>query len=247
MRVEGAREPGAENVGDVGDAAPGPSRVRRAVFLAGALAVGLALVLSRPVHERIVALLAAADAVIRSHPVWGVVVFVVLAALSAMVAFFSSALLIPPAVYAWGTWWSFVLLWAGWFSGGVLAYGAGRMFGLGVVRHVVSPGTIARFDLSRRSGLSLAPMLLLQLALPSDVAGYVFGLLRCPLRPYLLALAIAEVPYAAGAVLLGRSFLERDVLPLIAVGLAAVALSWWAIRAVRRRTGAPPGPTSSGD
>jgi uncharacterized membrane protein YdjX (TVP38/TMEM64 family) len=216
-----------------GTDAPG-TRARRALFLAGVLAIGALVLLSRPLHERSVALFAAAEGTIREHPVAGIAVFLVLTAVSAMVAFLSSAILIPVAVYAWGPWWCFVLLWLGWFLGGVAAYWVGRGLGLGVVRRLVGRAALDRFDLSGRSGTALAPVLLLQLALPSDVAGYVFGMLRCPPRAYLAALALAEVPYAAGAVLLGQSFLDRDLLPMLATGIAGVALSVWAARRVAR-------------
>jgi hypothetical protein len=50
-----------------------------------------------------------------------------------------------------------------------------------------------------------------------------------------MALAVAEIPYALGAVYLGVSFVERRVLPLLAVGVAGVLLSVLAFRAHRRQ------------
>jgi uncharacterized membrane protein YdjX (TVP38/TMEM64 family) len=62
----------------------------------------------------------------------------------------------------------------------------------------------------------------------------VFGLIRCPFVRFVTALALAEVPYALGAVYLGVSFVERRLLPLLAVGVAGVLLSMLAIRAYHR-------------
>ena len=45
--------------------------------------------------------------------------FVLLAAISAVLAFFSSALLLPVAVFTWGSKVTFVLLWLGWLLGGI--------------------------------------------------------------------------------------------------------------------------------
>jgi hypothetical protein len=45
--------------------------------------------------------------------VLGAVVFVLLSAVSAMLAFFSSALLVPAAVFAWGNTLAVGLLWLG--------------------------------------------------------------------------------------------------------------------------------------
>ena len=52
---------------------------------------------------------------------------------------------------------------------------------------------------------------------------------------FVAALALAEVPYALGAVYLGTSFLERRIVPLLALGIAGVLLSLWAIRRLHHR------------
>ena len=187
-------------------------------------------------HARLVALIASADGVIRAYPVAGILVFVALAAASAMIAFVSSAVLIPVAIYAWGAPACAALLWVGWFLGGVLSYLVGRHLGRPIVERVVRAGTLARFESYASRGAAFVPILLLQLALPSDTAGYLFGMARCPPRLYLAALALAEVPYAIGAVYLGASFLERRLLPLLAFGLAGALLAVLALRAVQRRS-----------
>ena len=161
--------------------------------------------------------------------------FVMLAAVSALLAFFSSALLIPVAVYVWGPATCVALLWTGWLIGGVIAYLVGRHLGRPVVRALLRPGTLARYEGWVRSGAGFVPVFLLQLAIPSDVAGYLFGLARCRFRVFLPALAAAEVPYAIGAVYLGVSFLARDVLPLVALGAAGAFISVVAFRLLRAR------------
>jgi uncharacterized membrane protein YdjX (TVP38/TMEM64 family) len=183
--------------------------------------------------------------VIRQQPAAGMLVFVLLAAISAMVAFLSSAVLIPVAVYVWGPTLTFALLWAGWFLGGLAAYAIGRFLGRPIVRRMVSPAALERQERWARSGgRSLAAIVLLQLAIPSDLAGYVFGLIRCPLGPFVAALAFAEIPYALGAVFLGVTFVQRKLLPLLVLGLAGALLSVLALRAYHRHPGAArAGPT----
>jgi uncharacterized membrane protein YdjX (TVP38/TMEM64 family) len=168
------------------------------------------------------------------------VVFVVLAAVSAMVAFLSSAVLIPVAIYVWGPWVCFVLLWAGWFIGGLAAYGIGRFLGRPIVHRLVRPAALERQERWARSRRSLVGIVLLQLAVPSDLAGYVFGLIRCPFVPFMGALALAEVPYALGAVYLGVSFVERRIVPLFVLALAGAALSVLALRTYHRRVAPVP-------
>ena len=205
------------------------SRHHRGLVLAILVGVALLLMLAQPVHAWLLSLFDAAEALIRQQATWGMVVFVLLAALSAMVAFLSSVVLVPVAIYVWGPVVCFALLWTGWFMGGLAGYGIGRFLGRPAVEILVRPGTLARYEGWARSGKTLVPMLMLQLAVPSDLASYLFGLVRCRFIIFAAALALAEVPYALGAVYLGASFLERRILPLVALGVAGVLLSAWAV------------------
>jgi uncharacterized membrane protein YdjX (TVP38/TMEM64 family) len=203
------------------------------------LACAIALLAARPAHAWLLDRFAEAELVIRERPIAGLVVFVLLTAVSAMIAFVSSAVLIPVAIYVWGPTVSFLLLWWGWFIGGLAAYAVGRYLGRPVVRRLVRPGALERQERWVRSdGRSLAAVLLIQLAIPSDLAGYVFGLIRCPFGAFVTALALAEIPYALGAVFLGLSFVERRLVPLLVVGAAGVVLSVAAFRAYHRETDA---------
>ncbi len=106
------------------------------VVLAVLVATATLMLLARPLHDQLLSWVDAAEPLIRRHPTLGKATFVALAAVSALLAFFSSALLVPVAVYA-----------------------------------------------------------------------------------------AAEVPYAIGAVYLGASFLQRNPIPLIALGAAGALLS----------------------
>ena len=202
---------------------------RRIVPIVLLVSLSLLLVLAPPVHAWLLSLFDWAAALIEQRAMWGMIVFVFLAGISAMVAFLSSAVLVPVAIEAWGPSTCFVLLWIGWFSGGLAGYAIGRFVGRPAVELLVSSRTVARYEKWTSSRKTLAPMLLLQLAVPSDLASYLFGLVRCRFPVFALALALAEVPYALGAVYLGASFLERRIVPLVALGIAAVVLSLWAV------------------
>ena len=198
------------------------------------LAVALTLLLLPGIHDRLLRAIASAGELIRHRPTAGMLAFVLLAALSAMLAFVSSAVLIPVATHVWGPVTCALLLWGGWFLGGVASYAVGRHLGRPIVERLVRPATIARYERWARSGPTLLPILLVQLAVPSDIAGYVFGLVRCRFRVFLLALAVAEVPYAIGAVYMGVSFLEGRIISLMAVGIGGVLLSWLVFRGLHR-------------
>jgi uncharacterized membrane protein YdjX (TVP38/TMEM64 family) len=61
------------------------------------------------------------------------------------------------------------------------------------------------------------------------------GTLRYRFWPYLAALGIVELPYALGTVYLGASFLEREGIRLIFVGVVAILVSVLAYRFNRDR------------
>jgi uncharacterized membrane protein YdjX (TVP38/TMEM64 family) len=186
-------------------------------------------------HATLLRGLAAGAELIGERPVLGVVVFVVLSALSAMLAFFSSAVLVPVALSTWGKGLTLVLLWGGWTLGGAMAYAVGRYLGRPVVTVFLSEATIARYEdrISRHAPFGL--VLLFQLALPSEIPGYVLGLVRYRFWRFLAALLLAELPYALGTLYLGASFLERQPLTLIALGVAGALLMGLAIYALRKR------------
>ena len=190
-------------------------------------------------YESLQRALSAAEPLIAGHPYLGPGVFVLFAAVSAILAFFSSALLLPAAVFTWGNTVTLGLLWLGWLLGGMCTYALGR--GLRKPQGetlIVS----SQFDFYRQrfpGEGTLALVLLLCLALPSEVPGYLCGYLGVRLRTYFAALALAELPYAVGAVLLGNGVVNRHLWWLVAFGLLGAALSLYALRALHEQLDQP--------
>lgn len=209
------------------------SWARAAAFVL--ICASLALVLSIDgVYAGLQRALAAAEPLIAAHPYLGAVVFVLFAAVSAILAFFSSALLLPAAVFTWGTTVTFVLLWLGWLLGGICTYALGR--GLRKSRWGASRAS-SQFDFYRQRApgeVTFALVLLLCLALPSEIPGYLCGYLSVRLRTYVTALALAELPFAAGAVLLGDGVIHRHIGLLVACGVLGAALSLYALRTLHQ-------------
>jgi uncharacterized membrane protein YdjX (TVP38/TMEM64 family) len=164
--------------------------------------------------------------VIRQHAVAGAIVFVLASALSAVVFFFSTAVITPIAVEAYGPVPALGLLWLGWILGGMTTYGIGRRFGHRVVSWFIDPARLRDYELRARRFVSFRHVLLFQLAVPSEIPGYVFGLAGCRFRTFVVAMALAELPFAAGAVYLGESFLERNSVLTLGIGLTGVAFAW---------------------
>jgi uncharacterized membrane protein YdjX (TVP38/TMEM64 family) len=184
------------------------------VLLVGAL---IALGLSSAVHGALISVLEASRGVIAAHPVAGPLIFVALAAISAFMSFVSSAVLIPAAVFAWGPATTALLLWVGWTLGGAVAHSLAFYFGRPFLRWLAPPESLERYERLLRRHSSFTEILLFQMALPSELVGYGLGLAQCPLRRYLAALAVAQLPYAAGTVLISVGFVERDFRTMIGV------------------------------
>jgi len=204
------------------------------------ICASVALLLSvDAVYESLQRALSAAEPLIAGHPYLGAVVFVLLAALSAILAFFSSALLLPVAVFTWGGTVTLGLLWLGWLLGGIGTYALGR----GLRRPSEKASRTSRqFDFYRQRvpGEATFPLvLLLCLALPSEIPGYLCGYLGVRRSTYVAALAVAEMPYAAGAVLLGEGVVNRHIAWLFVFGLIGAALSLYALWILHRRLDQP--------
>lgn len=204
-------------------------RRRIAVLLVTIAAITLIAAIE-PLHGAARKVIAMTEPAIQQHAVAGAVVFVLLSALSAMVVFFSTAVITPIAVEAYGPFTALLLLWLGWILGGLTAYAIGRFFGRRVVSWFVDPWRLRDYEQRARRMVAFRHVLLFQLAVPSEVPGYVLGLAGCRFRTFAAAMALGELPFAVGAVYLGESFLERNYPLLLAIGIAGAALSWAAFR-----------------
>lgn len=215
-----------------------PPNWRRALALLLVFALLAVLLSVDALHAFLQGMLTAAEPWIAAHPGWGELVFVLLSALSAMLAFFSSAVLVPAAVYSWGKPITMGLLWLGWLLGGLCAYGVGRSFGRPLLGTSGSDKVSGFYRQRLPANVGLPVVFLLQLGLPSEIPGYLCGLLHVRLRIYVTALALAELPYAIGTVWVGESILQRESGWLLGLGVAAALTSGYALyllhKALRR-------------
>ncbi len=226
------------------DQAPEAGEPPRVAAWKRALGLGLlvlalaALASSDTIHQTVLRLVGVAERIIAAQPTLGATLFVVFSALSAMIAFFSTAVITPVAVRTWGEPMSIALLWTGWMLGGMCAYGVGRTLGRSVARALTSDDAVDRFEHRISSRAPFGLVLLFQLAMPSEVPGYVLGVARYSFFKYIVILGMVELPFAIGTVLLGASFLNRQTLMLLAIGGAGIALSSWAIYTLQKRMSA---------
>ena len=198
------------------------------IFLAGLIAA------SDTLHGRTEAIVVWTENLISQAPLLGMLAFLLLAMLSAMVAFFSSALLAPVAIYAWGKAGCFALLWCGWFLGGVASYCVGRYLGRSVAATIVGSDKITAWEDQVSERTRFIHILFFQAVVPSEIPGYVLGVLRYRLALYLAALGITELPYAVATVYLGHSFLKGEGKIFFLLGIGAITLATFVVHIHRR-------------
>jgi uncharacterized membrane protein YdjX (TVP38/TMEM64 family) len=153
--------------------------------------------------------------------------------------------LTPVAVDAFGALPALGLLWLGWVLGGVAAYGVGRFLGRPVVSWLVSAPRLQEYGARAERLVAFRHVLLFQLSVPSEIPGYVLGLAGCRFRTFVLGMALAELPFAAGTVYLGESFLRRNYPALILLAVAGVLFTWLSVRSLRRLWSVSDGPHGS--
>ncbi len=199
------------------------------------LAIVALVLLSRGAHDALLHLLASAEAIAADHPAAAAALVVLFAALSAMLVFVSSWVVLPFAVYTWGAVPTLLLLWTGWLLGGVTAYGIGRFLGRPAVRRLTSSALLAHYEdrISHRAPFGL--IVLFQFALPSEIPGYLLGLMRYPFGRYLAALGLVELVYGIATVSLGTGVVERRLTLILPAAAALALLAAWAVIALRRR------------
>ena len=208
---------------------------RRLAPLALLIVVAIVVASSGRLHQLSEAAVTALAGLIERHPGWGVAAFVGLAALSAMLAFFSSVVMVPVAVHHWGATMTVLLLWISWLAGGVGGYALGRYLGGPAVRRLAGAARVQHFEEQFTARASIWLVFLFQLALQSEIPAYILGMARYPLLKYLLALGAAELPIAIAAVMLGSGFLNRQYWLMLGVGVAGIAVVGLAVRALHRR------------
>lgn len=187
-----------------------------------------------PVRSAMESVVEWGQGIMESHPVGGAAVFFLFSAASPMLAFVSSALLVPPATEAWGRPLTFVLLWGGWMTGIAMAYGLARL-ALPMVRRMGHGQALDEYRDLVSKRVSLLQAFIVCLAVPSEIPAYLFGAVRYPFAKFMLAAGLSEGIYALAMVIAGERLLEADAKVVMPVAGALLALIIGASLYLRRR------------
>jgi uncharacterized membrane protein YdjX (TVP38/TMEM64 family) len=211
-----------------------PLHLRRILVLGAVVAIVVAAGRSESVHRAIVGVLDISRALMEQYPRGGMLLFLALSALSAMLSFFSSSALVPIGVYVWGPERTALLLFTGGTLGGTAGYWLARTLGRRIAHHIFAEAPLRRYETFFQHGARWRTVMLFRLALQSELPSYVLGVVRYPFPRYLPMILLGELPYVLVMVYLGESFLERNVLLFVGVLAGAILLSLVAWRALQR-------------
>ncbi len=161
-----------------------------------------------------------------NHELMAFFVFIFFSVFSAMFFMFSSIWLVPAAIFIWGEFLTANFLFVSWIIGAALSYSIARYAGYLVFDKIISSGKISRYRDFFRDEEGFWMIFLLRLVLPSEIPGYAMGVIGYNFGKYLLATALAELPYAFLTVFLIDSIINQEPTTLIILaGIWLIATS----------------------
>lgn len=160
-----------------------------------------------------------------ARPVTGVIIFIALAAISAIFSLFSSVALVPAAIMIWGGSLTLTLLLAGWIIGDIIAYFIGAYALRNIAGKFIPIEKIDQYrgKISKKTEFGL--ILLFRIAMPTEIAGYLLGVIKYHFGKYFLATFLSELPFALLAVYAGDALITQDVLTFIALIALGIAIA----------------------
>ena len=165
------------------------------------------------------------ESYIVTNPVWGVSLFLWLAAASAVLSPFSSVVLVPFVVPVFGVWWTILMLTVGWLIGAVIAYAIGKYAGYPILKKLVAVDKLDKYHKKLPEDASFWIVLLFRLATPSEIISYFLGIIRYRFWHFFFATLISEFVFAVLTVYLSDAIVENKLLMFVGVILAILLIS----------------------
>lgn len=159
------------------------------------------------------------------HPILGSLIFIALAAISAMFSFFSSAALAPIAILIWGQSLTSVLLFAGWIIGDIISYLIGFYAIHDLFEKIIPFEKINNYrgKISKKTEFGL--IMLFRFAVPSEITGYLLGIIKYHFGKYFLATILSELPFALIVVYASKALIEQSRTAFVGFIILAIAIA----------------------
>ncbi|PIR44074.1 hypothetical protein COV23_01835 [Candidatus Wolfebacteria bacterium CG10_big_fil_rev_8_21_14_0_10_31_9] len=157
----------------------------------------------------------------------GMVIFMGLGAISTMFTVFSSIPLVPIAVFLWGAFKTFILIFFGWFIGSLVTYAIARYAGYPLISKIISTERITRYEEKISKKTPFLTILIFRLILPAEIMNYLLGIIRYPFWKYSLATFISEIPFSLIIAYSSESFIQKNsslFIIWIIIGIALLSI-----------------------
>ena len=139
----------------------------------------------------------------------GILIFILLAAISTMLSPFSSVPLAPIAIVTWGPLATTLMLVVGWTIGGMLSYVIGKRYGYEIATKFIEPKKFDKWSSQIEKKVNFFMMLVFRVMTPSET-GYIFGIIRYPFGKFLLVTFLSELPFALAISYGGNAIISRE-------------------------------------
>lgn len=150
--------------------------------------------------------------IINAQPLLGSLIFFVLSALSAILAFASTVPLLPSAILVWGMPLTFFLLLGGWIVGAMFTYWIGHQLARPALTFFVAEEKLSHYEHIISKEAKFWVILLFCLAVPSEIPGFILGAMRYDFAKFISAVLIAETVYALGSILIAQNILDKEII-----------------------------------
>lgn len=188
---------------------------------------------------------------IRSHGIWGYLVYIGITILQIIVTVIPGGPLELAGGYAFGAFWGTVLFLIGAFIGSLISFGLVRKFGRDFVESQFSKKQIKKLDfLQDEEKLNFIFMVLFIIpGCPKDLLCYVAGLTRMKLSAFVVIATLGRLPAVIGTAVGGQA-IESGNYTVAIVAFAATAvvslmglLVYQAIISRKNKVKTPPAPS----
>jgi len=148
---------------------------------------------------------------IGQNKVLAALIFIGLAALSAILPPLATITFLPPVLLVWPKDVIVIFTMIGWLIGGIIGYTIFRFVARPVLEKFFSFEKIDFFVASLPKNLNLGLALLFRLVAPGEIATYTLGLIKYPFGYFLLVTLLGELPSALTYIYGAHEFLSKQI------------------------------------
>lgn len=195
---------------------------RKLLFFAVILLLALIFWSSISLQKMFYDSIGAISAFIENYKFFGIFIFILLAALSAMLSPFSSIPLVPIAIMVFGNILTAVFLIGGWLLGDIAAYFISSRAGYPLLKKLISLEKVEYYKRKIPEQSQFWMVFAFRLSLPAEIAGYTLGIIRYNFSKYVLASFLAEIPFALIAVYSSKALVDKR--PFLFAGIIILGI-----------------------